>query len=258
VSHFEKIVPAFEPILLSEMNSVRLQNRTDTKFIFPQRILPAVLSGLLEHYRLMDINGVRNQHYHSIYFDTKNFKFFNDHHNGRGTRQKIRMRKYLDSDLSFFEIKLKNNKGRTDKQRIVIPDIGHILPNDAIELVENWMPHINHEDLIPVMHSEFHRMTFVAKTIPERMTIDTGLVYRLKDKSKALKNLVVAELKQSVFNPRSPFFRELRKWSVRPTGMSKYCIGCLYLHDSLRHNNFKTRLIKIQKIENGLSTSGNI
>ena len=40
------------------------------------------------------------------------------HQNKKLNRYKIRQREYLISDISFFEIKFKSNKGRTIKKRI--------------------------------------------------------------------------------------------------------------------------------------------
>ncbi|MGK0412641.1 MAG: hypothetical protein ACJA1B_000839 [Polaribacter sp.] len=58
----------------------------------------------------------------AVYFDNFKVKFYFDHHNGRVHRTKIRQRKYVDSDLTFLEVKQKNGKGETNKSRIRIPD----------------------------------------------------------------------------------------------------------------------------------------
>ena len=55
--------------------------------------------------------------YKSLYYDTEDWKFYLDHHNGRVNRNKIRFREYVGSKLTFLEIKLKNNKGKTIKKR---------------------------------------------------------------------------------------------------------------------------------------------
>ena len=100
-------VSKFKPISLDEMNSVALMKRTDTKFVININYLPVVLNTLLKTYQILEIEGRRIMNYSSLYFDTEDFKFYLDHHNGRVNRTKIRQRKYVDSDLTFLEIKKK-------------------------------------------------------------------------------------------------------------------------------------------------------
>jgi hypothetical protein len=42
-----------------------------------------------------------------LYFDTDSKRFYHDHHNGKVKRTKIRMRNYVESNLTFLEIKKK-------------------------------------------------------------------------------------------------------------------------------------------------------
>ena len=44
------IVQAFEPISLSEMESVKLMNRIDTKYAVPRAVLPAILEAAQADY----------------------------------------------------------------------------------------------------------------------------------------------------------------------------------------------------------------
>ena len=113
----------FQAISLSEMDDVKLMSRTDTKFAFNDIKLPVLLQKLSEHYRILEIDGERIHHYKSLYFDTEDRKFYLDHHNSRVNRNKIRFREYVGSGLTFLEIKLKNNKGKTIKKRtkVVFP-----------------------------------------------------------------------------------------------------------------------------------------
>ena len=95
------------------MDQVTLLNRIDTKFVFEQGLLEKVLQEIKPHYRVLDIDGVRLNSYRSIYFDTEDFKFYYEHHNGKKNRSKVRYREYIDSGLCFLEVKKKNNKGKT-------------------------------------------------------------------------------------------------------------------------------------------------
>ena len=100
-----KHLDSFDPISLSEMDEVTLMNRADTKFVFSIATLLKVIPKLSNHYRVLEIKGVRLSAYQSLYFDTDDFQFYHQHHNGKTNRNKVRYREYIDSDLSFLEVK---------------------------------------------------------------------------------------------------------------------------------------------------------
>ena len=118
MSNFLPIVADFLPITLNDMDEVKLMSRTDTKFVFQLSKLPKLLLQLQPFYNVLTINSKVIHNYKSLYYDTEERKFYIDHHNSRINRNKIRFREYVDSGLTFLEVKLKNNKGRTIKKRM--------------------------------------------------------------------------------------------------------------------------------------------
>lgn len=239
-------VSKFKPISLDEMNSVALMKRTDTKFVININYLPIVLNTLLNTYQILEIEGRRIMNYSSLYFDTEDFKFYLDHHNGRVNRTKIRQRKYVDSDLTFLEVKKKNGKGETDKFRIKIDNFETKLSKKSKEFISD----ITSQDynLLPSLWNSFHRITLVNLNDKERVTIDLNLTYTNDDKEKKYSNIVVVELKQSRFNRKSPVVKVLKKIGHNPYSISKYCIGVANLYQHLKRNIFKSKLLKINKI----------
>ena len=117
----ENIIRSFEPISLAQMESVKLMNRIDTKFAVPMTVLPAILEAVQADYYAQEIDGKRIATYDTMYYDTDSLDMYIRHHDRQLVRQKIRVRQYVDSNLTFLEIKRKNNKGRTKKKRIVVP-----------------------------------------------------------------------------------------------------------------------------------------
>ncbi|MBA3971684.1 MAG: VTC domain-containing protein, partial [Bacteroidetes bacterium] len=113
-----KILTEFTPITLKEMDNVKLMDRTDTKFVFKQDQLADFLEEMKGDYSVLDVIGKRISRYESLYFDTTGFDLYHSHHRGKPSRFKIRFRKYVESELHFFEVKFKNNKGRTIKDRV--------------------------------------------------------------------------------------------------------------------------------------------
>ena len=105
---------AFSSISLEEMSTIRLMNRTDTKYIVSLSALMDVLQRASNCYRVQEVQGERNIVYHTTYLDTPDYAMYLAHQNGRVIREKIRVRTYVSSGLTFLEVKNKNNKGRTD------------------------------------------------------------------------------------------------------------------------------------------------
>ncbi len=238
----------FEPISLLEMDRVKLMNRVDTKFAFSVTEFLTFLPHLANQYSILEIEGTRTPFYESLYLDDSQFTFFRDHHNGRTNRFKVRYRKYVESNLSFLEIKHKV-KGRTDKSRIKVDDI----PLDLLEKHTKFIEGIVTQDvnLKPVMWNSFHRMTLVNKSENERLTLDFDLTFKWNDKTQNFNNLIIAELKQENVNRNSVFYQLMKSRYIRPYRLSKYCIGSIELYgDSLKFNRFKKKLLQLKKINN--------
>src|SRR4051812_18873006 len=108
------------------MDNVKLMNRTDTKFLFTTDQFETVLNEVAPYYKVLEVNGKRLNHYKTLYYDTSDLALYNKHHNGKLNRYKIRHRTYVESDTGFLEVKFKNNKGRTIKNRVREHDVPYI------------------------------------------------------------------------------------------------------------------------------------
>ena len=120
---FQYLLNDLQKVSLDELDTVSLLDRKDTKFVFNQIDLPHILEKLKPFYRILEINNDRVYTYDTTYFDTDDFRFYVQHHNGSRNRFKVRFRKYSSNKKSFFEIKIKNNKDRTIKKRLKIDEI---------------------------------------------------------------------------------------------------------------------------------------
>lgn len=252
MSEFNNILSLFEPITLDEMDSVKLMERTDTKYVFPITELPEILNGMTSQYRLLEINNVRNQRYESLYFDTKDLLLYTKHLIGKPDRFKIRFRRYLDSNsLTYFEIKHKNNKGTTAKKRIKIPEIESNLSNKTSDYLINNTPYLP-DIFLPCIWINYMRMTFVNKFSQERLTIDTNLNYiKAKDNtSVSFPQMVIAEAKREKAATVSQFVRLVRNTGVREGSISKYCFGIYNLFNNVPKNNLKPKVRFVYKMAN--------
>lgn len=241
------LLAPFEPISLEEMDRVKLMNRMDTKFAFRRSELSTILPMLVEHYRVLTIEETQTPHYESLYFDDERFSFFKDHHNSKGNRFKVRIRKYVESNLFFLEVKHKM-KGRTDKRRIATNQFNEVLPESDLAFVQNELQ--SNRNLVPTMWNSFQRITLVSKTENERLTLDFNILFEKDGIKKSFKQLVIAELKQEDLNRNSAFYQLMKEQQIRPYRLSKYCLGSveIYGEEKLKFNRFKKKLLYLKKI----------
>lgn len=231
----------YAPISLEEIQAVALQNRIDTKYVLPIEKVQRIMPQLTEAYSVMVINDSRLNDYRTLYFDTADFEFFRQHHAGKLDRYKVRSREYLDSHMTFLEVKHKTNKGRTVKRRVRTPALVQSLPGDSAEFLHESFP-FDANQLDAKLRVDYSRITLASKTESERVTIDINLTYKWLGQTFSLPHIAIVELKQEHFSRNAAIAQLLRKHQIRPTGFSKYCVGVSLLYPNIKHNNFKGKL----------------
>ena len=242
-----KQLKSFAPINLKQMDRVKLLRRTDTKYLISKKRVSDLLSFLVQDYFILEIDGNRIASYHTAYLDTPEKTYYKHHHQGRNKRHKVRFRNYLESGLSFLEVKLKD-KGKTNKKRIMS------IQKNSLDVAQKgflkeWIPD-DLEQLQTSLENTFQRVTLVHKIEQERVTIDFNLNFVLKNQTIPLGEQVIIEIKQSRVNRNSVISKLLRSKLIRPFRLSKYCIGCILLDEGLKYNRFKSKLLKINQIQN--------
>lgn len=238
------IIPeGFETITLAEMSEVRLMNRTDSKYLANVSKIGEVLKQAVPYYYIQRIDGVAPAHYGTRYFDTDDLFFYREHHNRRLCRQKVRVRSYLDSLLSFLEVKNKNNKGKTRKLRIRVQEE---LPEsfdqeDSVHFLQEIIP-FSPDALHPSLDNEFYRITLVNKEKTERITMDFDLRFKnvRTGYSYHLPQIVVIEIKQDGNLP-SQMQQLLLEARIPRKSFSKYCMGIVLTDPDVKQNRFKPK-----------------
>lgn len=234
----------FEPISLAEMEGVKLMNRIDTKYAVPMAVLPAILRAAKSEYFAQEIDGKRIATYDTVYYDTESLDMYLRHHDRQLVRQKIRIREYVDSHLTFLEIKRKNNKGRTKKKRIALPAEPSVIEQFvAAKSRYEW------SEVTPRLSTKFHRITLVNRAKTERLTIDMDLVWQnmLSGESRTFPELVIIELKRDG-NAPSRMTQIMQDLRIKPLKISKYCIGTALTNPQLKQNRFKKKIRSIEKM----------
>lgn len=256
-----EILKEYEPITLDEMKDIRLMNRIDTKFVTTVPVLKRLLDIARDDYFVQETGGLRISPYYTMYFDTDDCAMYNRHEVGHLSRQKIRIRSYVDAGLNFLEVKTKNNHGRTKKKRMAMEQFDPLNPQHDIRFERQDAEYAAYDDFIRTwlkydptsltcqLENRFDRITLVNKAKTERLTIDTNLRFHniTTDGCRSMDDIVIIELKRDGNLP-SPILGRLLDLRIHPHGFSKYCIGSALTNDSLRRNRIKPRLRSIEKI----------
>ncbi len=224
--------------------------RMETKYVIPLPLLPEVLKQLQPHYSVLEIDGHRMFTYRNIYFDTADLRFYQMHHSGKRPRFKVRHRRYVETDTTYLEVKVKTNQNRTFKER---EETGCIQP-DHMKVQHFARPYLPPTigDLSPRLGVDFRRMTLANESSIERLTLDTHIRFQIPDSGPVLQlhPVVIAEHKTPrESRPASAFSRLMGQCSISPERFSKYCVGCSLLYPKqTKSNRFKPVFLKLQSV----------
>ncbi len=240
-SKYSDILRKFSSTTLRELNELGMDNRVDSKYLLPIDLLGDVLEHLSKSYSILTVDNKKVFTYENTYFDTPDRFFYHSHHNGKLNRQKLRFRRYKESDLCVLETKLKTNKSRTIKQRIRVEDDGQ---NDITGFL-NEQIHSTRDNLSPKLFNNYRRMTFTHLHKKEKVTIDFNLGFENPDSHQRyhIDDYFIVEVKTESKSQHSEFSLYCKEKGIRKKRFSKYCMGtCLTNNDDVKKNNFKKKL----------------
>jgi hypothetical protein len=220
-----------------------LQTRTDRKYLVPPRLFEALVDGIRDNYRVLNIAGLRVFRYESVYYDTPDLASYLGAARGRRHRFKVRTRTYLDSGQSVLEVKTTGGRGETLKVRIPYPmahrfridAAGTAFVDDVLDLAGGA------QALTPVLTTTYSRTTLVDLHHGARVTCDADLA--MTDRAGGtvtMRDHVLLETKTA--STAGPPDRLLWRLGVRPSCISKYGVGYAALNPSLPANRWRRTL----------------
>lgn len=236
-------VDELSAISLDELvGHAELLTRFDRKYLLPADAATAVIRGLDPRSRVLEIAGERTFAYDSVYFDTSDHLAYRLTAQRRRHRFKLRTRSYLDTGGCFLEVKTKDGRGTTVKQRIACSpeDRERLTPGGrrfAAEILRRQGHDAALVDLLrPSMVSRYRRTTLLLPC-GSRATVDTDLHWLAGDGEEVrLDDHVIVESKSA--RRSSDLDRALWRMGHRPSGISKFGIGTAALHPELPHNKW--------------------
>ena len=264
---------------LEDLNSAAsLLTRVDRKYLVASSAAQNVVDALTGRALVLDIDGRRSFSYASTYCDTPGLDSYLQAARKRRHRFKIRTRSYLDSGLTFLEVKTRGPRGATIKQRLDYraADADRLTEEGIDFVVECLAPLTGSaqearrtaQSLRPVMATTYRRTTLHLPDDDARATIDTDLAWTAlaprsgassgsssttgagrtrptvvgRGASRAAGPFAVVETK----NParHSPTDRYLWAAGHRPSRISKYATGMAALHPELPANKWHRLLTR--------------
>ena len=245
------IAERLDPLGLAELegSGAALLDRVDRKYVVGVETFATLAERLADSHRVLEISGVRTFRYCTAYYDTPGLDAYRDHVQRRRRRYKCRSRRYEDSGLCAFELKLKGARGRTVKYRMPYADDLHgSLSPEAIRFLHEHLlrayARAPGEGLVRSLDMSFRRLTLASLERGERLTADFDLAFAGGPAGAGghlAEGAVIVESKSPRGGARAD--RVLRELGVRPTeSCSKYCLGIGMTRPGLPANAFRRLL----------------
>lgn len=246
-TNIESLIDGFPTATIQELEDLNLLNRRDTKFVFSSDLLYDIIGALSDKYNILEVKDKKVFNYSNQYFDTDDFQLYNNHHNGKMNRYKIRYRTYLDTGTCFFELKYKTNKKRTIKYRLRKKEAESSINGRTAIMIRDMM-NSDPAKFKPTTRVQYKRITLVHKTAPEKVTIDFDIDFFNNKVTRNIYGMVIAEVKQDKYMKKSDFFDLMDENKIKRLKISKYCLGTLSTYQNVKYNRFKSKLIRINKL----------
>lgn len=242
-----RIVPQWEPVSLPELvNTAELLTRVDRKYLLREHDAFETLARAATGSRVLEIEKNRIFRYESVYFDTPDHLSYRLTALSRRRRFKLRTRCYVDTGGTYLELKTKNGRGATTKERTTYdpPSLGHLTSEGKRFLNTLFEQHRLPTELIerfaPSLISRYQRTTLL---MPDgsRATIDTELNWaNPQNQGIMLPGYVILESKSA----GAPSPLDLALWHAghRPSRISKFGTGTAALNPDLPRNKWARTL----------------
>lgn len=235
---------ALGPVPLAELDeTASLQVRRDRKYLVPAGTAAELVARLDGSARVLEIDGRRSFNYESVYYDTPGLTSYLSSARRRPHRFKVRTRTYLDSGLSLLEVKTRDGRGRTVKERLDHEAAGgtRLGPEEARFLAGHPLVGGEAPGLRPVLVNRYLRSTLLLAGNDGRLTIDRGLEAATSDGlGVELCGTVIVETKSA--GAAGAADRILWELGVRPTRVSKFCTALAAMRPDLPANRWTQAL----------------
>lgn len=235
------------PIInLEDLNATAaLQTRIDRKYLVPTDKFTEVFGSFNAPMHVLNNHGLQIFPYDSVYFDTPGLDSYHLAAHGRRRRYKIRTRSYLDSGVSFLEVKTEGSRSATVKERIPynVADRSTITEEGAAYIAETLRStgQTPPGNLAPVLETVYGRITLYLPASNSRATIDVNVAWSLPGQPPLIMtDQLVVETKSG--SAPSQLDKHLWQNGIRPSRISKFATGMATLMPHLPANRWHRTL----------------
>ena len=248
-SEIDATLSDFPSISLEEVQKASLLRRKDRKYIFSYVDLAQVLRRVEQYYRVLEIEGIRSHPYNTYYYDTHDLEMYHKHHRSMANRHKIRFREYGTSEVVFLEVKMKNSKGITEKNRVRTEGKDASFLSKEEKFLTSYSPY-GGAAISQALENSFKRVTLVNESQSERITLDYNLSFTGNGLNGGIElpGISIAEIKFEKHLSGSPFHHALRQSKITSRRFSKYAIGMALVNPELKQNRFKEKVRRVHRI----------
>jgi hypothetical protein len=241
----ESIILSYGAIGLSDIADKTLLERIDRKYIIKESDLDLILENGLLSYDILEINGMRDMPYETIYYDNSTLDFYHYARLKRPNRFKLRYRQYKINGLEFFEYKQKVRGVSTLKYRTTLEKNGDFKQQVSTFLESH---HLKESDYHTTLKVEYDRICLVSKAENERVTIDTNMRVTDFHNEITFDGMAIIEVKSNKINSKNVITTTLKDLGYQPTSCSKYCIGLAFVNPALNKSGFAPQIRSIKSI----------
>lgn len=235
-------------VSLEDLNTAAaLQTRVDRKYLVDSELADRILGTLPDRALVLEMDGRRSFTYDSVYFDTPERDSYLLAAYGRRRRYKIRTRTYVDSAMSFLEVKTEGARAATVKERIpyALADRSRITAEGRDYILQTLAAvgsFPDPEKLYPVLETAYARTTLYLPGSGSRATIDSDVTWSVPGRSGwTLDRKVIVETKSG--STAGALDRHLWEHGVRPSRISKFATGLAALNPALPANRWHRTLM---------------
>lgn len=237
----------FETIDLPTLNHrVNWTKRHDKKYVAHDSNLDSFIECLSSEYMILEHDGSPVMRYTTEYLDTIDRNMFTRHQSGKSHRYKIRKRRYNNESGFWMEVKEKID-GQTYKHRIFNPQ------HSEVQTFIDSKSSYKERELSTSLFVYYERMTFIHKTMPLKITIDTNLKAGNGTEWIPFDNLMILELKSDIKKPTHAI-NMIESMGFKSCCISKYCTGMVTVYPEMKKHvvKHKPTLKIIKKISKNI------
>jgi hypothetical protein len=242
-----KNIDAFEPLSDQEVQKVKFSDKEEMIFSFNCTFLPQLIESTKGDYSILIHNGKKYSSYKLLYFDTPKNRFYLDAHNGKRNRFVVRFRQCIESNITYFEVKYINKKGRKKKKKIEVDEIKTTLGEEEIALLKKVMPKKKARKLTPRITCEFKRFVLINKQNKHKVTVDSDMKFTNNSSEIHYSDITTATILQERYDRSSKINAVLRESGIRQGQIGNYALGMSIFGDQ-KTNIYKEKEYRINKL----------